>query len=107
MINELGLDVGRLGLAVMDAAQAVEAWPMPVTSPALLFHLAALGPEERGRLADRLRSLYPRDHAVTLVNVSLGDRGTSRATFALPQLEESLAHLAPGACLFLPPVRSS
>jgi len=103
VINELGLDVGRRGLAILDAAQAIEEWPMPTTSPALVFQLAALAPEDLQRLAGQLRSKYPGTHNVTLVNVGFGDHVTTRATFPLSRFDEGIPYVSSGSCLFVPP----
>jgi uncharacterized protein YabN with tetrapyrrole methylase and pyrophosphatase domain len=104
VVNALGLDIGRRGLGLVDAASAAETWPMPLSSPVVVFKVAALAADGGlSRLAARMRAIYPEDHEVTLVNVAFGEGATSHATLPLSRFEEFESRLGPGACLYLGP----
>ena len=56
VINTLGLDVGRRGLGLMDAVSAIDYWAMPISSPVVIFKVAALTElNSYGTLAAKLR----------------------------------------------------
>lgn len=106
VVAELGLDVGRSGLQVISASGLLQR-PNALNPrmPLLLLQLAGVTPqgasaEAYGPLVEQLRSEYPPNQPVTLINLA-GDGGITRATVVLENFGELLPNIDTSSCLFI------
>jgi hypothetical protein len=106
VVAEIGIDVGRTGLVTISAGGLL-ARPVALNPrvPLLVLELAGVRPEGAsgeayGPLVELLRSEYPTNQPITLVNMA-GDGGITRSTVTLANFGELLPNIEPSSCLFV------